>query len=156
MSQVSHDTATLNDLIAATFDSVDGYAEAGNQSDNDRLVATFNERGVERLEVINALRSEVVRLGEEPDSDGTLLGSAHRLFLNLKSVVAGQDDKAIIAEIEQGEDHLKAKFEHALADKKLSPQVMHVIRDCFTSIKHGHDQMRDLKQAMNTDQALRV
>lgn len=153
MSQQSHDTASLNDLIAATFDSVDGYAEAGDNCDNDRLVAIFNERGVERLEVVNALRSEVVRLGEEPDSDGTLLGGAHRMFLNLKSVVTGRDAKAIIAEIEQGEDHLKGKFEHALADNRLSPEVIQVIRDCFTSIKHGHDQMRDLKHAMNTDQA---
>lgn len=50
----------------------------------------------------------MTRLGGTPEDNGTVLGSAHRMFLNLKSVVTGQDDKAIIAEVEQGEDHIKA------------------------------------------------
>lgn len=148
MSQTSHDISTLNDLIATTFDSVDGYTEAGKNSDDDRFVAMFNARAMERDAVITALRTEVVRLGGEPDDDGTMLGGAHRMFLNLKSAVTGRDDKAIIAEVEQGEDHIKAKFEDAMADTELSPQAMHTIRECFTSIKQGHDQMRDLKHSM--------
>lgn len=148
MSQTSHDISTLNDLIATTFDSVDGYTEAGKNSDDDRFVAIFNARAVEREAVITTLRGEVVRLGGEPDDDGTILGGAHRMFLNLKSAVTGRDDKAIIAEVEQGEDHIKAKFEDAMADTELSPQAMHTIHESFASIKQGHDQMRDLKHSM--------
>jgi len=151
MSRATHDIATLNDLIATTYDSVDGYSEAATNSENDRFVTLFNARGAERLGVITTLRSEVIRLGGEPDEDGTMLGSAHRVFLNLKAAVTGQDDKAIIAEVEQGEDHIKAKFEHAIADPELSPEVMHMIRDCYTAIKQGHDQMRDLKHGMEAE-----
>jgi uncharacterized protein (TIGR02284 family) len=82
------------------------------------------------------------------EDDGTVLGGAHRMFMNLKSVVTGRDEKAIIAEVEQGEDHIKAKFEDAIADGELSPQVMHTIRECFVSIKQRHDEMRDLKHSM--------
>jgi uncharacterized protein (TIGR02284 family) len=148
MSDTSHDTTTLNDLIATTFDSVDGYREAGKNSESTRFVALFNARAVEREAVIAALRGEVTRLGSEPEDDGTVLGSAHRMFLNLKSVVTGRDDKAIIAEVEQGEDHIKARFEDAMDDTELSPEVMHMIRECYASIKQGHDEMRDLKQSM--------
>lgn len=148
MSETSHDTATLNDLIATTFDSVEGYTEAGKNSENARFVALFNARAVEREAVIAALRGEVIRLGGKPEEDGTILGGAHRMFLNLKSVVTGRDDKAIIAEVEQGEDHIKAKFEDAIADTEVSLPVMRVIRECFVSIKQGHDQMRDLKHSM--------
>jgi uncharacterized protein (TIGR02284 family) len=149
MSQTTHDTSTLNDLIATIFDSVEGYMEAGKNSGNDRFVAKFKARAVEREAVIATLRSEVVRLGGKPEDDGTVIGGAHRIFLNLKSVVAGRDDKAIIAEVEQGEDHIKAKFEEAIADTELSPQVTQTIRECFASIKQGHDQMRDIKLTMN-------
>ena len=82
------------------------------------------------------------------EDDGTVLGGAHRMFMNLKSVVAGYDEKAIIAEVEQGEDHIKAKFEDAIADGELSPHAMHTIRECFVSIKQGHVEMRDLKHSM--------
>jgi uncharacterized protein (TIGR02284 family) len=149
MSQTTHDTSTLNDLIATTFDSVEGYMEAGKNSGNGRFVAMFKARAVEREAVIATLRSEVVRLGGKPEDDGTVIGGAHRIFLNLKSVVAGRDDKTIIAEVEQGEDHIKAKFEEAIADTELSQQVTQTISECFASIKQGHDQMRDLKLTMN-------
>lgn len=148
MSQLSHETDTLNDLIAATFDSVEGYTEAAKNSDSDRFVALFHARAVEREAVITSLRSEVTRLGGTPEDNGTVLGSAHRMFLNLKSVVTGRDDKAIIAEVERGEDHIKAKFEVAVADPDLSSQVLHAIRECFVSINQGHDQMRDLRHSV--------
>jgi len=148
MSQVSHDTITLNDLIATTFDSVDGYTEAAKNSENERFVTLFKARAGERQTVITTLRSEVTRLGGTPEDDGTMLGGAHRMFLNLKSAVTGRDDKAIVAEVEQGEDHIKHKFESAIGDPELSPEVMTVIRETFTSIKQGHDAMRDLKHSM--------
>jgi len=148
MSIPSHDTATLNDLIATTFDSVDGYTEAAKNSESDRFIAMFNARALERKAVLATMRAEVTRLGGKPEEDGTMLGSAHRVFLNLKAAVIGRDEQAIIAEVEQGEDHIKAKFEDAMADTELSPGVIHMIRECYTSVKQGHDQMRDLKLAM--------
>jgi uncharacterized protein (TIGR02284 family) len=108
----------------------------------------FRERIAERQAVLDTLRKEVIRLGGEPEDDGTMLAGAHRVFLNLKSVVTGQDDKAIIDEVEQGEDHIKGEFETAMKDEEVSPEVRNVIRECYTSIKRGHDQMRDLKHAM--------
>jgi uncharacterized protein (TIGR02284 family) len=148
MTHAKHDISTLNDLIATTFDSVEGYTEAGKNSEHERFVALFNARAVERAAVITTLRGEVIRLGGKPDDDGTMLGGAHRMFLNLKSVVTGRDQAAIVAEVEAGEDHIKAKFEDAIADTELSPEVMQVIRECYVSIKQGHDQMRDLKHSM--------
>lgn len=148
MSETSHDISTLNDLIATTYDSINGYTEAAKDSNNQRFVDMFTARSVEREAAVRTLRTEVIRLGGKPDDNGTLLGGAHRMFLNLKSVVSDHDDKAIIAEVEQGEDHIKAKFEKAMADTDLSPQVMQAIRECFASIKQGHDQMRDLKHSM--------
>jgi uncharacterized protein (TIGR02284 family) len=149
MSHATHDTATLNSLIATTFDSVDGYEEAAKNSHSDRFITMFKARAVERKAVIATMRAEVTRLGGEAEDDGTMLGSAHRVFLNLKAAVTGRDEQAIIAEVEQGEDHIKAKFEDALNDTELSPEVMHVIRESYTSVKQGHDQMRDLKLAMD-------
>lgn len=148
MSEKSHDISTLNDLIATTYDSISGYTEASKNSENQRFAALFTARSVEREAAIRTLQSEVVRLGGRPDDNGTVLGGAHRTFMNLKSVVTGRDETAIIAEVEQGEDHIKTKFADAIADGDLSPQVMHTIRECYVSIKQGHDEMRGLKQAM--------
>jgi uncharacterized protein (TIGR02284 family) len=151
VSQASHDISTLNGLIETTIDSVDGYSEAAKSSENGRFVALFNERAAERRAVVGVLRSEVTRLGGAPEEDGTILAGAHRMFLNLKAAVTGKDEKAIVDEVERGEDHIKAKFEKALDDNDVSPEVNRTISECYVSIKQGHDQMRDIKHAMESD-----
>ena len=151
MSQGSYDISTLNGLIETTFDSVDGYTEAAKSSENDRFIALFNERASERQTVIAALRSEVTRLGGKPEDDGTVLAGAHRVFLDLKAAVTGRDDKAIIDEVERGEDHIKAKFEAAMEDNDLTPEIKRTITECYASVKQGHDQMRDIKHSMEGD-----
>jgi uncharacterized protein (TIGR02284 family) len=148
MADTSHDIRTLNGLIATTIDSVDGYTEAAKDSDSGRFAQMFNDRASERRQVATALQGEVSRLGGNPEDDGTILAGAHRAFLNLKSAVTGKDDKAIVNEVERGEDHIKAKFEEALADTEISAQVKAAIQQAYGSVKTGHDQMRDLKHSM--------
>lgn len=148
MSNSDHDISTLNSLIATTIDSVDGYTEAAKGSQSGRFGALFTSRASERRQVASRLQQEVTRLGGKPEDDGTALAGAHRVFLNLKSMVTGQDEKAIINEVEAGEDHIKAKFEDAIRDTEVSPAVRAIIEEAYVSVKDGHDEMRDLKHAM--------
>lgn len=54
LSQLSHETDTRNERIAATFDSVEGYTEAAKNFDGDRFVALSQVRAVEREAVITS------------------------------------------------------------------------------------------------------
>ena len=148
MADTSHDIRTLNSLIATVIDSIDGYSESAKDADSSRFVSMFNDRAAERRQVLTTLQAEVGRLGGNPEDDGTTAAAAHRGFVNLKSAVTGKDDQAVINEVERGEDHIKSKFESALADDELSPQVKAVVQQCFTSVKQGHDQMSALKHSM--------
>ncbi len=148
MADTSHDIRTLNSLITTTIDSVDGYTEAAGDSNSARFRDRFTSRAAERRQVASQLQAEVRRLGGDPEDDGTALAGAHRMFLNLKASVIAQNDKAIIDEVERGEDHIKAKFEDALKDEELSPAVRAVIEQCYTSVRQGHDEMRDIKHGM--------
>lgn len=144
----SHDIHILNDLIATTIDSVDGYTEAAKDSQSGRFTPLFTSRAQERRLVVGDLQAEVSRLGGDPEDDGTVLASAHRAFLSLKALVTGKDDKAIVDEVERGEDYIKAKFEDALQDTDLSPETKSAIGAAWGSVKAGHDEMSDLKRSM--------
>jgi uncharacterized protein (TIGR02284 family) len=148
MVDTSHDIRTLNSLIASIIDSIDGYTESAKDADSGRFASIFNDRAAERRQVLTRLQAEVVRLGGNPEDDGTTAAAAHRGFINLKSAVTGRDDKAVINEVERGEDHLKSKFEEALSDSDLSSQVKAVVQECFASVRQGHDQMSALKHSM--------
>lgn len=142
------DIRVLNSLIATTLDSVDGYQEASNDASNQQFKSMFMDRASERREVASQLKARVRELGGEPEDDGTLLAGAHRGFMNLRNAVMGSDDTAIVAEVERGEDHIKAKFDEAMADTTLSTETKSLIQGCYSSVRQGHDQMRDLKHGM--------
>ena len=109
--------STLNTLIATTIDSITGYENSAKNIDNERFREIFRQRADERQQVVEELRSEVRRLGGDPEDDGSFLGKAHQRFEDLKAAITGRDDKAIINEVERGEDYLKEKFEAALQSR---------------------------------------
>ena len=148
MTDTSHDIRTLNGLIATTIDSVDGYRSSAEAVDSTRFADLFTTRAGERSSVAEQLRAEVRKLGGNPEDDGTALAGAHRGFLNLKAAVTNRDDRAIVNEVERGEDHIKEKFEDALKDDKLSSETRRVDETCFGSIKSGHDEMSQIKHQL--------
>ena len=143
----THDIHVLNGLIETTLDSADGYREASKETENPRYREVFNARSAERQRVAGDLQGAVRSLGGEPEDDGSILAKAHRAFLDVKHALL-RDEQAVVNSVENGEDHIKAKFERALEDSDVSATTRETIRRAFDSVKSGHDQMRDLKHAM--------
>ena len=143
------DTTALNTLIATLIDSVNGYQKAAADTDNSRYAEMFNARAQERQGAITKLQACVARLGGNPEDDGTTAGAIHRGWVNLKEAVVGRDDEAIVNAVESGEDYLKGKFETVLEHKDLPPEARAAVDEAWTSVKAGHDQMSQLKHAIN-------
>jgi uncharacterized protein (TIGR02284 family) len=150
MAEHSETISTLNTLIATTIDSITGYEDSAQNIDNERLREIFRQRASERQQVVESLRSEVRRLGGNAEDDGSFLGKAHQRFEDLKAAVTGRDEKAIINEVERGEDYLKDKFETALDSDALTGESRAVVERCYQSVRSGHDQMSQLKHGMES------
>ena len=147
----SEEISTLNTLIATTIDSVTGYENSAKDIANQRFAEIFRERANERQQVVEQLRAEVRRLGGNPEDDGSFMGKTHQRFEDMKAAITGQDEKAIINEVERGEDYLKEKFESALSSEHLSGESRTVVESVFQSVRAGHDQMSQLKHGMEAD-----
>lgn len=138
------DISTLNSLIATTIDSADGYERAAGAAPDAELAQLFRRFASERRSIVADLRSHVVRLGGKPEDDGTLLASAHRMFLNLRSAF-DSDRRTAINEVERGEDYIKDKYETALDETDLSPDVRDAILRAYESVRAGHDTFSQMK-----------
>ena len=150
MAENSAAITTLNTLIATTLDSVTGYENSAKDVHNERFGEIFRSRADERQQVVEQLRSEVRRLGGDPEESGSFLGKAHQRFEDLKAAITGRDEKAIINEVERGEDYLKEKFQTALQSGELKGESHDVVERCYQSVKAGHDQISQLKHGMET------
>ena len=140
--------ATLNTLTATLIDSVNGYEDAASNTDSERLRSLFRECASERNRAVEELRSEIRRLGGNPEDDGSFMGKTHQRFLDLKAAVMGRDEQAIINEVERGEDYLKGKFEAALSSDTLSGEGRVIVERAYQSVRSGHDKMSALKHGM--------
>lgn len=143
-----HDVSVLNGLITTTLDSLKGFEDAVEDAKSTRFADLLTGFAHDRGQVVASLQAEVRGLGGEPEGNSSFLGAAHRSFMDLKQAFTGKNDKAIIDEVERGEDHIKAKFEIALKDTDLQPATRDVIREAFTSVKAGHDQTSALKHSL--------
>ena len=111
---VQDEITTLNTLTATLIDSVNGYEDAPpTYRGQQPLTELFRKRQTSALRV-EELRGEVRRLGGDAEDGGSFLGKTHQRFHDLKAAITGRDEKAIINEVERGEDYLKEKFETAL------------------------------------------
>ena len=142
------DATILNTLIATLFDSIDGYEKSAGDIRDPRIAQMFTSRAEERRRAVVGLQEAVRTAGGEPEDEGSTAGAAHRMFLNLKEAVTGTDDKAIVNEVERGEDYLKGKFEAALNDGDLTGETRAAVERCYQSVREGHDQMSHLKHGM--------
>ena len=147
MTEHSTEISTLNTLIATTIDSITGYEDSAQNMDNERFREIFRQRANERQQVVEQLRAEVRRLGGNPEDDGSFLGKAHQRFEDLKAAITGRDEKAIINEVERGEDYLKEKWQAALQSGNLDGETHDLVERCYQSVKQGHDQISQFKHA---------
>jgi uncharacterized protein (TIGR02284 family) len=150
MAEHSDEISTLNTLIATTIDSITGYEDSAENIDNERFREIFRQRANERQQVVESLRSEVRRLGGDPEDGGSFLGKAHQRFEDLKAAITGRHEKSIVNEVERGEDYLKEKFETALNGDTLRGDSRAAVQSCFENVRAGHDQMSQLKHGLET------
>jgi len=143
----SHDISVLNGLIETTLDSVKGFSDAAEDSEGT-YTPFFREMAQERSGVASRLQSLVAGLGGDPEQHSSFGAAAHRGFMNLKEALMGTNDKAVIEEVERGEDYLKTKYETALADTELSPETRQAIEQAFQSVRKGHDRASALKHSI--------
>ncbi len=144
-----HDISVINSLITTTIDSANGYERSAENVDSQQFQQMFREMGQERRQVVGQLQEHVRMHGGTPNDDGSLLANVHRRFEDLRNAIgSGNGDKAVIDEVERGEDYIKDKYETALQDSALSPDCRSFIEQAYSSVRRGHDRVRDLKHAM--------
>ncbi len=148
MAGTDHDIHVLNSLIKTTLDSRKGFLDAADDAENTQYASEFAAFAEERSQAASLLQAEVRRLGGNPEDDSSFLAAAHRTFMDLKQLFVSRDDKAIVQEVERGEDYIKEKYEAALSDNELSPSARNVVEQAYQSVRAGHDRARDLKHRL--------
>jgi uncharacterized protein (TIGR02284 family) len=136
--------SVLNSLIETCKDGEKGFKEAAEGLKSAEIKASFLEYSRERAQMAAELQAEVRRLGGDPDKGGSMSGSIHRGWIDLKAAITGRDDHAIVSEAERGEDVAKGAYETALK-ATLPTSAQTLVAQQAAKVRRVHDAVRDLR-----------
>jgi len=137
----------LNSLIETCKDGQEGFRSAAEDVKNAPLKSLFSELSIERGRFATELQRLVGTLGEEAESSGSVSGSLHRGWIDLKSALSSGDEHSILAECERGEDSAVAEYRESLEHDELPEAVREVVRRQYLAVLEAHDRVRDLRDA---------
>jgi uncharacterized protein (TIGR02284 family) len=136
--------STLNRLIKTCKDGEEGFSSSAENVSDPELKRIFNERARGCALGAQKLQEEVRRLGGDPDTSGSASGAAHRAWVNVKSAVTGKDDKAILQEVERGEDVAVESYQKALKED-LPADIRALVERQYQGVQENHNRVRDLR-----------
>jgi uncharacterized protein (TIGR02284 family) len=138
---------TLNTLIEYCKDGQHGYHTAAEDVKNPELRSMFDRFAQQRAQFAGELREQVRTFGGDPDKHGSVTGSLHRTWIDIKSTVAKGDEAAILAECDRGDSAAESKHDEALREWLPQP-VLQVVRKQHDQIRDARNQIRSLKERM--------
>ena len=146
LSTVKQTALELNHLIHICRDGEEGFRLASETVEDLQLKVLFAEYARQRGDFAQQLQDEVVRLGEEPTSDGTIRGTVHRSWIQLQDSVLGHDEATVVSECERGEEAAVNAYEEALESDWLTPACQMVVSRQFVTVRATHDHLHELEK----------
>lgn len=144
-TNISDVRSRLNDLIETCKDAQEGFKQAAEKIKDGQIRTLFLKYSVQRSQFAGELQAEVTRLGSEPAKTGSAAGTIHRGWMGLKAALTGNDDNhAILAEVERGEDAAVKNYREALGSN-LPLDVHDIVRSQLREINQSHDIVRQLR-----------
>ncbi|MHB1372229.1 MAG: PA2169 family four-helix-bundle protein [Pseudomonadaceae bacterium] len=138
--------SVLNDLIETSKDGEKGFMECAEDLRDPQLKSTMSQRARDCATAAAELQQMVRSLGGEPETSTSMAADMHRRWVDLKSMITGKDDEAILNECERGEDVAVKSYRKAL-EKDLSAEARLVVERQYQGVLRNHDQVKALRDA---------
>lgn len=135
---------TLHDLAQICCDGEAFYRDVAAKIQDSALRDAVQEVGRVRGALCHDFAECLREQGERPSGTGTVYGSLHKLYAELRARFSNDADRIYVAELEEAEDRLLSAMEVALL--KLEPAgAREVVRRYMPAARTAHERMRELK-----------
>jgi uncharacterized protein (TIGR02284 family) len=137
---------TLNDLTETLKDGQHGFEAAAKDVKAPELAQIFQQYAKQRAELSARLQAQVAALGGAVEKSGSVAGTMHRGWINLKSALSTNEPQAVLEEAERGEDAAVAAYRKAL-EQDLDAATRQLITSQSIAVKAAHDHVRNLRDS---------
>lgn len=138
--------STLNDLVQINHDRSEGYSVAAKDTSDMQLKNLFEKNALQSSNFREALSNEVLALNGKPVEGTRLDGKMHRIWMDVKVALTGNDRQAILNSCEYGEDvALKTYSDALLAEVILPVNIRQLISKQRRELEEAHAIIKSLR-----------
>ncbi len=149
MEHNSQIISDLKGLINIVNDGKEGYETAAGATERPALKAAFLKFADERKQYAEELKAHILKHGGVSDNEsGGVLGVLHRTWLDIKQALSSNQDEAILAAIETGENAALEKYDQALADHAHHEDHQYLLKTHRDGILNALKEVEVLHQAL--------
>ena len=135
----------LNSLLEKTYDAEKGFQKAADNVDNIALKNFFTRKAQERYDFGHELKSEIRSFNQEVDKGGSLTGSAHRAWMDIKALFSTDDEESMLEEAIRGEKSAVSEYNEVLNETSLPASTKSLLASQKNKIESGLSQIRTLE-----------
>ena len=139
--------SVLQDLIETNRDGQHGFRTAAEDAKDAELARVFSQFSTQRTTFIAELQDRVRSLGGDADKSGSVAGSLHRGWIDLKAALSSNEPHAVLAEAERGEDAAVKSYREAL-EENLDPVTRGIVSRQYASVQAAHDRVKGLRDSV--------
>lgn len=141
--------ATLNNLIQTCKDGEEGFRQSAENVKTEQLRKILDDFSRQRATFASELQQEVSRIGFDPQHSGSVSGSLHRGWINLKGSISNMDEHQILEEAERGEDVAVKAYKDALGED-LPTDLRAVVDRQYQKILQAHREVKALRDTFGS------
>lgn len=135
----------LNSILEKTYDAVKGFKKAAENVENSALKSYFKSKAEERYNFGHELKSEIRTFNEDIDKGGSVAGSAHRTWMDIKAMFSLDDEESMLEEAIRGEKSAIEEYEDVLQETSLPSHTKAILEAQKNKIQSGLENIKSLE-----------
>ena len=135
----------LNDLLERTYDAEKGFKKAAENIENQSLKNYFKSKAQERYSFGHELKEEIRSFNQEVDKGGSLKGSAHRTWMDIKALLSLDDEESMLEEAIRGEKTAIENYNDVLKETSLPSSTRALLESQKNKIENGLNKIESLE-----------
>jgi uncharacterized protein (TIGR02284 family) len=135
----------LQSIIEKNYDAEKGYKKAMQDAKTPALKNFLKEQALQRSHFATAIDKELRQLGEAPKESGSITGSLHRAWIDIKSSLSGDHDEAVLEEVLRGEKASVDEYQDVLKNNTLEPHINGMLESQLRDIQGTLGRVKTLE-----------
>lgn len=136
----------LNALLEKTYDAEKGFKKAVENIESTPLKNYFKTKSEERYAFGNELKKEIKAFNQEIDKGGSITGTAHRAWMDVKSLFSLNDEESMLEEALRGEKASVEEYVDVLGEVSLPSSTKSILESQKSIIENGIYKIKSLEE----------